>query len=80
MFEAPEPRPQPGAQPQHPRRLPVSTGSDDEIHLLDRLATVYRHRRLVVSVFTIVVTLTMLQSYSTIPLYKCGYPSDGPWR
>ena len=70
MFEPRESQRQPGAQPQHPGRLPVSTGSDDEIHLLDRLATVYRHRRLVVSVFTIVVTLMMLQSYSTIPLYK----------
>ena len=38
--------------------------------LLDRLTALYPHRHLVVSVFTIVVTLMMLQSYSTIPKYR----------
>ena len=48
----------------------MSTGKRNEVHLLDQLATIYRHRSLVVSVFAIVVTLMMLQSYSTIPLYR----------
>ena len=69
MFEPREFR-QPRAQPQHRGHLPVSAGGEDEIHVLDRLTSIYRHRRLVVSVFTIVVTLTMLQSYSTIPMFQ----------
>ena len=70
MFEPRDPRHQPAAQPQQRGRLPVSIGSGDEVHLLDRVAAIDRHRRLVVSVFTIAVTLMMLQSYSTIPMYR----------
>jgi capsular exopolysaccharide synthesis family protein len=51
-------------------RFPVSSGGGEQVHPLDRLSDIYRHRPLVVSVFTIVVTLMMLQSYSTIPLYR----------
>ena len=70
MFEPRESRQQPAGQPQARGRLPVSTGSGDDVHLLDRVTAIYRHRRLVFSVFTIVVTLMMLQSYSTIPMYR----------
>ena len=72
MFEPRDPRRQPAGQLPQRGHLPVSTGSSDEVHLLDRLTAVYRHRRLVISVFTIVVTLMMLQSYSTIPLYRAS--------
>ena len=48
----------------------MSTGGGDDFHLLDRVAAFYRHRRLIVSVLTIIVTLMMLQSYSTIPMYQ----------
>ena len=40
-----------------------------EIHILDRLGTVFRHVRLVVTVFAFVVTVGALQSYSTVPAY-----------
>ena len=40
-----------------------------EVHLLDRLTPIYRHRRLVVSVFVLAVALIMLKSYSTTPRY-----------
>ena len=70
MFEPREPRRQPAGQPHLRDRLPVSTGSGDEVHLLDRVTAIYRHPRLVVSVFVIVVTLMMLQSWATIPLYR----------
>ena len=69
MFD-PRDRRRPDGRPEQQGQRPVSAGSGDEIHLFDRLAVIYRHRRLVVSVFTIVVTLMMLQSYSTIPLYR----------
>jgi uncharacterized protein involved in exopolysaccharide biosynthesis len=49
--------------------MPVSTGGD-EVHLLDRFATVFRHRRLAISLFSGVVLLMMLQSYATIPMFR----------
>jgi capsular exopolysaccharide synthesis family protein len=41
-----------------------------EVHLLDRLAVVFRHIRLIVAVFTVVVALAMLESYSATPMYR----------
>lgn len=69
MFEPPDSPIQNIRQPRPAGRPPVSTGGDD-VHLLDRLATLFRHRRLGVALFTVVVTLMMLQSYSTIPRYR----------
>ncbi len=64
MFEPRDPQQAPGG------RVPVPAGSGEGVHLLDRFAALYRHRRLVVSVFSVVVLLMMLQSYSTIPLFR----------
>ena len=41
-----------------------------EVHLLDRLAVVFKHVRLIAAVFAIVVSLAMLESYSATPLYR----------
>jgi succinoglycan biosynthesis transport protein ExoP len=41
-----------------------------EVHLFDRLVAVFRHLRLVVAVFAIVLAVGLLQSYSTVPRYK----------
>ena len=41
-----------------------------EVHLLDRLAVVFRHLRLVGAVFTCVVAIAMLESYSATPMYR----------
>jgi capsular exopolysaccharide synthesis family protein len=41
-----------------------------EVHLLDRLAVVFKHMRLIGAVFAIVVSLAMLESYSATPLYR----------
>ena len=70
MFEPRDSQRQPAGQPQRQGRPPVSTGSGDDVHLLDRVTALYRHRRLVVSVFGVVVALMMLQSYATIPMYR----------
>ena len=70
MFEPRDLQPTPEESSPQKGRLPVSTGNLEKIHVLDRLAAIYRHRRLVVSVFSVVVLLMMLQSYSTIPLYR----------
>ena len=43
-----------------------------QVHLLDRLSAVFRHRRLAGAAFVIVVGLMMLQTYSKIPLYRAS--------
>ena len=69
MFEPRDPAQQPPGATHKGGRLPGSSGGND-VHLLDRLAAIYRHRRLAVSVFSAVVLLMMLQSYATIPMYR----------
>jgi hypothetical protein len=41
-----------------------------EVHLLDRLAVVFKHVRLISAVFAIVVAMAMLESYSATPMYR----------
>ena len=41
-----------------------------QVHLLDRLTAVFRHRKVAGTAFVIVVGLMMLQTYSKIPLYR----------
>ena len=55
--------------------LAASTGASmldtvPEVHLLDRLAVVFKHLRLIAAVFAIVVSIAMLESYSATPLYR----------
>src|SRR5687767_1143138 len=55
--------------------LAASTGASmletvPEVHLLDRLAVVFKHLRLIGAVFAIVVSIAMLESYSATPLYR----------
>jgi capsular exopolysaccharide synthesis family protein len=50
----------------HPAsRLPAS-----EVHLLDRLAVVFKYRNAVVGVFAAVVAWMMVDSYTTTPMYR----------
>jgi capsular exopolysaccharide synthesis family protein len=46
---------------------PVNAGQP--VHLLDRLTALFKHRRIAGTAFLLVVTVMMLQSYSTIPRY-----------
>ena len=48
----------------------VTSGITAAAHPLDRLATLFRHRRLAATAFTIVVAGLMLQTYTTVPLYR----------
>lgn len=41
-----------------------------DVHLLDRLAVVFRHLRLIVGAFAVVVAIAMLESYSATPMYR----------
>jgi polysaccharide biosynthesis transport protein len=53
-----------------PAGLPLSTGTSQPIHLLDRLNAVFKHRRLAGTAFVLVIALMMLQTYSTIPVFQ----------
>ena len=43
---------------------------DLDLHILDRLAALHRHRRRAITVFLLVVMVMMLQSYSTVPMFR----------
>ncbi len=51
---------------------PRQSSSGQQVHLLDRLTAVFRHRRIAGAAFVIVVGLMMLQTYSKIPLYRAS--------
>jgi succinoglycan biosynthesis transport protein ExoP len=59
---SPEPKP---AAPLSPRQKV----SADEIHILDRLAVLYRYRYIVISVFLLTSVAIMIQGYSSIQLF-----------
>jgi capsular exopolysaccharide synthesis family protein len=40
------------------------------VHLLDRLATLLRHLRLIIAVFVVVFSIGILQSFTTVPRYR----------
>jgi capsular exopolysaccharide synthesis family protein len=48
-----------------------SSGSNN-VHLLDRLSALFRHRKIAGAAFAIVVGVMMLQTYSKIPLYQAS--------
>ena len=70
MFDTQEIRP--GAMPADSQAAlttpPIAGGQP--IHLRDRLAAVFKHRRVAGTAFVLVVTSMMVQTYSTIPIYQ----------
>ena len=48
------------------------SSSGQQVHLLDRLTAVFRHRRVAGAAFVIVVSLMMVQTYSKIALYRAS--------
>jgi uncharacterized protein involved in exopolysaccharide biosynthesis len=42
----------------------------DEIHLLDRIAVIYRYRRIVLAVFVLATAAMMIQGYSNVQVYQ----------
>ncbi len=48
----------------------TSSGVTASAHPLDRLAALFRHRKLAATAFMLVVVALMLQTYSTVPLYR----------
>src|SRR6476659_347269 len=56
------------ATPMEPPSFPVPGAQP--VHVLDRLAALFKHRRLAGAAFVIVVGVMMLQTYSEIPMYR----------
>jgi capsular exopolysaccharide synthesis family protein len=46
------------------------TAAADEIHILDRLAVIYRYRQIALAVFVLASAAMMIQGYSNIPLFQ----------
>ena len=53
---------------------PQSTGTqyvaDSEVHLLDRLAVLYRYRRLCVTVFVLTTSAMIIQGYTNVQMFQ----------
>jgi succinoglycan biosynthesis transport protein ExoP len=60
----------PHAPTSFPPPGPAPYSAEREVHLLDRLSVLYRYRRVVVTVFLLVVVAMMLQTYTATPVYK----------
>ena len=48
----------------------ATAGGPSSVHLLDRLNAVFKHRRLAGTAFLLVVAAMMIQTYSTVPIYR----------
>jgi capsular exopolysaccharide synthesis family protein len=70
MFDTQEVR-APGlpADAAQPPAVPLPP-SGQQVHLLDRLNAVFKHRRLAGTAFVLVLGGMMIQSYSTVPIYQ----------
>jgi len=56
---------QPGGAP-----LAQPYSGDSDIHILDRLAVVYRYRRIAAAVFVLTTAAMMIQGYTTLKMYR----------
>src|SRR6478752_7885516 len=65
---------QPAAQGGPAHGQPAATGityaAETDVHLLDRLAVLYRYRGLCLTVFTLVTAAMIIQGYSSIKVYQ----------
>src|SRR4030095_4263181 len=43
---------------------------DKDVHILDRLAVIYRYRRIALSVFVLTTIALMIQGYSNVQLFQ----------
>src|ERR1700738_3542338 len=71
--------PRTGSAPPAPSRAPAgapaaATGAsyapENDVHLLDRLAVLYRYRVLCITVFVLVTAAMIIQGYSAVKLYQ----------
>ena len=49
--------------------LPIPGGAQP-VHVLDRLAAIFKHRRLAGAAFVVVAGIMILQTYSQVPMFR----------
>lgn len=71
---SPAPAPPPAGPPQPSPGAPApptpTYSTDTDVHLLDRLAIVYRYRYVALSVFVLTTAAMMIQGYSSVQVYQ----------
>ena len=73
MAEPKAPHPlRPATTADHPAAAaPTSTYTPDtDVHILDRLAVLYRYRRVAIAVFILTTVAMMIQGYSSTQMYR----------
>src|ERR1043166_1402542 len=70
MFDTQEVPAVPGDLSGAPALPSPAAGGTGSIHILDRLNAVFKHRRLAGTAFLVIVTLMMIQTYSTTPIFQ----------
>jgi len=53
-----------------PSPPPTPYAAESEVHLLDRIAVLYRYRRLCITVFILVTAAMIIQGYSNVKIYQ----------
>src|SRR5712691_4253982 len=48
----------------------ATAAPERDVHILDRLAVIYRYRHIVISVFLLTSIAIMIQGYSTVAMYQ----------
>ncbi len=66
---SPQTTPSPGGSSHHGTHH-LHHGAERDVHLLDRVSALYRHRRVILVVFTLVVSWMMIDTYTTTPMYR----------
>src|SRR5947207_7164311 len=64
-----------GTQATSSRAAPAYT-IDDDIHLLDRIAVVYRYRTVAIAVFILTSLAVMIQGYTAVQMYEAQAQLD----
>ncbi|HZT76382.1 MAG TPA: polysaccharide biosynthesis tyrosine autokinase [Vicinamibacterales bacterium] len=62
--------PPPTGTPRPTTAAPATFTASDEVHILDRLAVLYRYRHVAIAVFILTTAAMMIQGYSTIQIYQ----------
>jgi capsular exopolysaccharide synthesis family protein len=65
-----QPPPTGGTPPRATAPPPPTFSANDDVHILDRLAVIYRYRYVAVAVFVLTTAAMMIQGYSTIQIFQ----------
>ena len=53
-----------------PTPPPAAQGTDGDVHLLDRVAVIYRYRHIAFAVFALTAITVMVQGYTSVKNYR----------